>query len=152
MSGAYVTQDLEGLAPMLARLNGLGDARRLGEGLANIGGLIESQTRERFDIRETPDGDPWAPWSKAYGETRKKGQTLLVASGAYRDSYAWDLTGDELRVGSNMVQAALLNFGGTEDMAPGPAAVPARQHLGLSADNIAQIEEAMGDWIEGMAQ
>jgi len=152
MSGAFVSTDLEGLAPMVARLNALGDARRTAEGLANIGGLMESQTRERFDTRETPDGDAWAPWSDAYALTRKQGQTLLVASGAYRDSYGWDLTGDKLRVGSNMVQAALLNWGGTEEMAPGPAAVPAREHLGLSDANIRDIEEAMGDWIEGLMQ
>lgn len=150
MSGAFVSQDLEGLAPMLARLNGLGNPRRVADGLANIGGLIESQTRERFETRVDPDGEAWAPWSAAYGKTRKTGQSLLVATGAYRDSYAWDLTGDELRVGSNMVQAALLNFGGTDDMASGPAAVPARQQLGVSTANVVEIEDAMGDWIEGL--
>ncbi len=150
--GAFVTLEMDGLQPMLARLNALGQPRRQAEGLANIGGLLESQTRERFDTRETPDGEAWVPWSKRYGSTRKQGQTLLVASGAYRDSYAWDLTGDALRVGSNMTQAALMNFGGTDDMAPGPAAVPARQQLGLSDANIVEIEDAMGDWIEGLSQ
>lgn len=143
-----MTLDASGLDQTVAWLNALSSPRRQAEGLANIGGLIENQTKARFDERVTPDGEPWAPWSPAYAETRKKGQTLLVASGAYRDSYFWDLTGEALRVGSNMAQAALLNFGGTDDMAPGPAAVPARQHLGLSEDNIAEIEEAMLGWIE----
>lgn len=146
----HVTTELEGLQPILAMLNGLGNPRRVAEGLANIGALIENQTKARFDDRTTPEGEAWEPWSKPYAETRKKGQTLLVASGAYRDSYAWDLTGDALRVGSNMVQAAILNFGGTDDMAPGPAAIPARQHLGLSDANAEEIEDAMGDWIEGL--
>lgn len=146
----HVTTELEGLQPVLAMLNGLGNPRRLAEGLANIGGLIENQTKARFDERTTPEGEAWAPWSDSYAATRKKGQTLLVASGAYRDSYAWDLTGDALRVGSNMVQAAILNFGGTDDMAPGPAAIPARQHLGLSDADGVEIEDAMGDWIEGL--
>jgi phage virion morphogenesis protein len=152
MSGAYVTSDLEGLAPMLARLNALGNPRRVVEGLANIGGLVESQTRERFETKVSPEGDAWEEWSERYALTRKPGQSLLMATGAYQDSYAWDLTGDALRVGSNMVQAALMNWGGTDDMAPGPAAVPARQQLGLSDDNIRDIEDAMGDWIEGLAQ
>ncbi|MEC7797340.1 MAG: phage virion morphogenesis protein [Pseudomonadota bacterium] len=146
----HVTTELEGLQPVLALLNGLGNPRRVAEGLAGVGGLIENQTKARFDERTTPEGEAWAPWSDAYAATRKKGQTLLVASGAYRDSYAWDLTGDALRVGSNMVQAAILNFGGTDDMAPGPAAIPARQHLGLSDANVVEIEDAMGDWIEGL--
>lgn len=145
----FVTTELEGLEPVLARLNALGQPRRLAEGLANIGGLIENQTKARFDERVSPDGDAWAPWSESYAATRRKGQTLLVATGAYRDSYAWDLTGTDLRVGSNMVQAAILNFGGTDDMAPGPAAVPPRQHLGLSDANASEIEDALADWIEG---
>lgn len=149
MSGAFVTTTLEGLQPVLARLNAVGDPRRIGEGLAQIGGLIESQTRRRFDERTSPDGDPWAPWSKGYKKKTGKAQTLLVATGAFRDSMAWDLNGEELRVGSNLVYAALHQFGGTDDMAPGPAAVPARPVLGVSDENAREIEEAMADWIEG---
>ncbi|PZO04850.1 MAG: phage virion morphogenesis protein [Alphaproteobacteria bacterium] len=152
MSGAYVTHEMTGLQPILARLNGLGDPRRTAEGLANIGGLIESQTKARFDERRSPEGDSWTPWSEGYAATRKKGQTLLVASGAFRDSIAWDLTGEELRIGSNLVYAALHQEGGTSDMPAGPVAVPARPVLGLSGENITEIEYAMGDWIEGLLQ
>lgn len=152
MSGAFVSSELDGLDAVLRGLNAIGNPRRVAEGLANIGGLVESQTRARFDDRETPEGEAWAPWSESYAATRTTGQSLLVGSGAYRDSYAWDLTGDELRVGSNMVQAALLNFGGTSDMAPGPAAVPARLHLGVSSANVTEIEDVMGEWIEGLLQ
>lgn len=147
---AFITSDLEGLAPVVGWLNALGQPRRQAEGLANIGGLIENQIKARFDERRTPDGEAWAPWSDSYAATRTGGQSLLVATGAYRDSFAWDLTGEELRVGSNMVQAAILNFGGTDGMAAGPAAIPAREHIGLSAENISEIEDAMGDWIESI--
>lgn len=152
MAGAYVTSSLEGLEPVIARLNGMGDARRTGQGLANIGGLVESQTRARFDERRSPEGESWTPWSEGYRSTRKKGQTLLVATGAFRDSIAWDLTGEELRIGSNLVFAALHQEGGSSDMAPGPAAVPARPYLGVSDANLREIEDAMGDWIEGLMQ
>lgn len=152
MTGVSLTLEHPGLNPVLTMLNALASPRRQAEGLANVGGLIENQTKGRFSQRVSPDGEPWAPWSPAYAEGRKKGQTLLVATGAYRDSYAWDLTGEELRVGSNMVQAAILNFGGTDDMAPGPAAIPARQHLGLSPADIREIEDVMADWIESVSQ
>lgn len=148
MAGAFVTHELQGLETVLARLNGLGQPRRVAEGLANIGGLIESQTRNRFDERTSPEGEAWTPWSDSYRMSRKKGQTLLVASGAFRDSMAWDLTGEALRVGSNMVYAALHQDGGTSDMPPGPAAVPARPVLGVSDENAREIEIAMSDWIE----
>ena len=152
MAGAQVTLELDSLQPLLSRINALGQPRRQGEALANIGGLVESQTRARFDERVSPEGDAWAAWSEGYAATRKKGQTLLVASGAFRDSIAWDLTGDALRVGSNMVFAALHQEGGTDDMDPGAAAVPARPYLGLSDENVTEIEDAMGDWIEGLMQ
>lgn len=147
MSGAFITLEAEGLDAVAARINALADPRLQADGLAAVGGLIESQTRARFDDRRAPDGSPWADWTPDYAADRKKGQTLLVASGAFRDSIAWDLTPDELRVGSNMVFAALHQWGGTDDMAPGPAAVPAREWLGLSAANIDEIEQALSDWI-----
>lgn len=150
--GAFVTSELTGLAPVVGWLNGLGNPRHVAEGLAALGGLIENQIKARFDLQRTPDGQAWAPWSADYAASRHGGQSLLVATGAYRDSFAWDLTGEELRVGSNMVQAAILNFGGTDDMAPGPAAIPAREHIGLSPENIREIEEAIGDWIESTRQ
>jgi phage virion morphogenesis protein len=152
MAGAFVTSELDGLAPVLRRLNAIADPRRTADGLAAIGALIESQTKARFDDRASPEGDPWAAWSETYAETRKKGQTLLVASGSLRDSIAWDLTADELRVGSNLVYAALHQAGGTDDMAPGPAAVPARPFLGLSTDNVQEIEDALGVWMTGLLQ
>lgn len=145
--GAAVTSELTGLDPVVSWLNALGQPRRIAEGLANIGGLVENQIKDRLGEGRTPDGEPWAPWSDSYAATRHGNQSLLIASGAYRDSFAWDLSGDDLRVGSNMVQAAILNFGGTDDMAPGPAAIPAREHIGLSAENIQEIEDAIGDWI-----
>lgn len=152
MSGAFVTTEMVGLDAVLDRLNALGQPRRIAEGLANIGGLIENQTKARFDERRAPEGEAWAPWSETYAAGRHKKQSLLVASGAFRDSIAWDLTGDALRVGSNMVFAALHQFGGTDAMAPGPAAVPARPLLGLSRENIDEIEDAMADWIDGVLQ
>ena len=136
--------------PVLGWLNAIGNPRRIAEGLVSIGGLVESQTRRRFDERRAPDGTPWAPWSESYRETRKAGQSLLVATGAFRDSVAWNLTGDELSVGSNLVHAAIHQEGGTSDMAPGPAAIPARPWLGLSDDDVAEIQDVMGEWIQGL--
>lgn len=152
MSGAFVTSELEGLASIMTTLNRVGDQRRLGEGLAYVGQLVESQTKERFTTSQSPDGEAWAAWSPAYAETRKKNQQILFASGALNDSIAWDVTRDALRVGSNLVYAALHQGGGTDDMAPGPAAVPAREYLGVSTENAADIEDAMGDWLSTVLQ
>lgn len=153
MSGAFVTSELEGLAPIVARLNALGSQRQLGEGLANIGGIVQGQTQRRLsEDKSSPDGEAWAAWSPAYAEGRKKGKKLLDDSGALITSMAWDVTSDDLRVGSNLIYAALHQFGGTDDMAPGAAAVPARPFLGVSPDDAVEIEDAMGAWIESVLQ
>lgn len=152
MSGVFVTMEGAGLDGVLASLNRMGQPRRVAEGLANIGGLVEAQTLERFETKIAPDGEAWTPWSETYATTRKAGQSLLVASGAFSISPAWDLSADELTVGSNMVQAALHQEGGTDDMAPGPAAVPARPWLGISDDNARDIENTMNGWIEELLQ
>ena len=150
MAGAFVTSELEGLEPVLRRINALAAPRRLAQGLAHVGALIESQTKGRFDERRSPDGEPWAPWSPAYAKTRRKGQTLLVSSGALRDDIAWELTEDELAVGSGLVYAAIHQAGGTDDMPAGPAAIPARPYLGLSAADAKEVDDAIAEWIEGL--
>ncbi len=152
MAGVFVDSSATGLGPALMMLNALGDDRRLAEGLAQIGGLIESQTRERFTTKIAPGGEPWAPWSERYAASRRRGHSLLVAEGHLRDSIMWELDADELRVGSNLVYAAIHQFGGTPDMHPGPAAIPARAYLGLSDADVVEIEDELEHWIAGVLQ
>ena len=64
----------------------------------------------------------------------------------------WELDADELRVGSNLVYAAIHQFGGTPDMHPGPAAIPARAYLGLSDADVVEIEDELEHWIAGVLQ
>lgn len=141
---------LEGLQARLRRLAaGMADPSEL---LEALGAELESQTRRRVESGgPDPDGDPWEPWSDAYAETRHGGQSLLRADGGLLDSIQSLVSGDILETGSSLVYAAIQQFGGTSDMAPGPAAVPARPWLGISAEDERDLDAVIGDHFESLA-
>lgn len=151
MSGVYATIEAQGLSAAVAALNALGSGRAR-ELLPQVGGLVESQTRERFQSKTGPDGAPWAPWSAAYAKSRRRGQSLLVAEGHLRDSIEWRVEGDAVHIGSNLVYAAIQQAGGREGMRPGPAAIPARPYLGVSDANAAEISAEIEAWVRGIAR
>ena len=114
-----------------------------------IGTRLASNTQDRFDAAEAPDGTPWAPLSPAYAAIKRGAGILRVAggNGGLQDSITFDATGSEVAVGSNKIYAAVHQFGATIKpkgaaplrfrLAQGLVAVrsvtiPARPYLGLS--------------------
>ena len=140
---------LEGLQARIRKLAaGMADTGPL---LEALGAELESQTRRRIDSGgPAPDGESWQPWSDAYAATRRGGQRLLVSEQNLLDSIQSLVSGDILETGSNLVYAAIQQFGGTADMAPGPAAVPARPWLGISADDERDLDAVIGDHFESL--
>ncbi len=131
MSGAAVTTDIDAseARAALARLN---DSQIRGI-LAAIGAVIKSQTVHRIDSeKRAPDGGCWAPWSLDYARSRSGGHSLLENEGHLRDSIGWQLRGDEVAVGTNLVYGAVHQFGGD--------GTPARPYLGFSGENRDEIE------------
>ena len=131
MSAAEMEVSLTGLLPakrMLDRLSRL-DTQRL---LTQVGGELEAQTRERLSETKTaPDGKPWKPWSRRYAARAKPNAKLLERTGKMIDSIAFEVGGDAVTVGSNMVYAATHQFGRGN--------IPARPFLGVSDENVEDI-------------
>lgn len=133
-----------------------------------IGQLVESQTQTRLsDERTSPEGVPWQAWSKGYAEGRHGGHSLLVGEGNLRSSVQNYTTGDVVRVGSNLVYAAIHQFGGRiepvngdllvfkiggKTVAASSVEIPARPWLGLSAGNRVEIEELVIGELEALLQ
>ncbi|WP_028294284.1 phage virion morphogenesis protein [Oceanobacter kriegii] len=116
--------------------------------LEGIGALVESQTHRRIrDEKTGPDGTPWDGWSDGYRNTRHGGNSLLMGEGHLDDSIQYLIEGDQVSVGSNLIYAAIHQLGGTPDMAPGPAAIPARPFLGLSQDDEQDVADLMEDFL-----
>ncbi len=145
MSGLLVALDIEGLDAVRGRIEGL-TRYELADLAFDLGALLESSTKERIATdKKSPDGQSWAPWSEAYGATRGGHHSLLVSDGSLRDSVQSFSSGREVRVGSNLVYAAIHHFGGEEvDMN-----IPARPWLGLSRADEEDIRDlVVGDMRE----
>lgn len=135
-----------------ARIQALGNIDR-SELLEGLAAEVESQTRRRLsDEKTAPDGTPWAAWTDDYAATRHGGHSLLESSGALIDSIESVASDDSVEIGSNLIYAAIHNLGGTEDMAPAPAGITARQYLGFSDDNLADLQFVVDDFIDAAIQ
>lgn len=143
-----LTTDFSGIERLQRRIDRLANPEldQLGE---QLGSLVESQTRRRLSSdKEAPDGTPWAPWSDDYAASRKGGKSPLEGEGDLIDSITFEVQRGQVLVGSNLVYAAIHQHGGTPDMAPGPAGVPARPYLGFSDNDLADIQAEADAWLD----
>ena len=139
---------LDGLNERIRRLAAeLGDSESL---LQSLAAEIESQTRRRIaDEKAAPDGTPWPGWSDAYARSRHGGHSLLQSEGSLLDSIMSAVSPGTAETGSNLVYAALQQFGGEQGMAAGPAAVPAREFLGVSEQDGQELQAIVDGWVSG---
>jgi len=73
----------------------------------------------------------------------------LVDGGYLRDQIDFNVTGNVLEVGSTMEYAAMQQFGGRKSEFPHLwGDIPARPFLGLSAGDVADIEQTVSDYLD----
>lgn len=146
MSGIQI--EISGLERLQDRLAAIADLKSDHDFLDAIGAEIESQTHRRIREEKTaPDGQKWPKWSDDYAATRHGGHSLLMGHGELDDSIQFDVDGDEVLVGSNLIYAAIHQFGGAEVGIP----IPARPYLGLSPENLEDLEAVIDDFIQEAA-
>ena len=160
MAGTAVEIIEQGLNEAIARIERLTALDRH-ELMDSIGRLVQLQTRQRIEVEKTaPNGTPWAKtW---------RGSSILFNTGTLADSIDYLSNQHEVHVGSPLVYARIHQFGGTIKPKDKKAlafkggdgqarfakqvTIPARPYLGLSADNIAEAEEVIAEFIEGLLQ
>ena len=132
--------------------------------LHEIGATLEASTRQRFEDGIGPDGVAWQPSQRAI---LTGGQTL-VDTGRLRGSISYQVEGDEVLIGTNVIYAAIHQMGGRIEAKDGgrlafrlpdggyvtPTAVemPARPFLGVSAEDAEDIHALVVDHAEGLLQ
>jgi phage virion morphogenesis protein len=169
--GIVIDSELERLAE---RLNTLADME-LDELLDNIGSEIEDQTKQRIEEEKTdPSGVEWEEWSQGYKKSRHDGQSLLEGEGALFESISYEVNGDEVVVGTNLVYGRTHQLGLEDTLeikahrrkvksrdrkgtASGVAFVsahnrevdiPARPFLGLSENNEDKVLAIVDEWLD----
>lgn len=107
MSGVSITIDTVNLRASLDKLHGrMGHLQPLFEG---IGQAVVSETVERFRREEAPDG---SKWKKSQRAERENGLTLVGRGAHLRSSINPHARPDGVAVGTNMIYAAIHQFGG----------------------------------------
>lgn len=102
MSNTTTINDLE-VQSALAKL--AQQVRNKDPVLDAIGGELLKRVQLGFRNSQSPEGVPWAPLKKRTGKP-------LVDSSRLRDSITYIVNGDSGSVGTNVIYAAIHNFGG----------------------------------------
>lgn len=103
--------------------------------LDEIGSRLVASTLERFRSETAPDGTPWQQSLRALVQG---GQTLQD-TGRLRDSIQHVVRGDGVDIGSNLVYAAIHQFGGKAGKGHA-VTLSARPYLGIDDRDAAAIE------------
>jgi phage virion morphogenesis protein len=120
-----------------------------------IGNALVSSTHMRFVSQTSPDGAAWQALNPEYA-AGKRNARILTESGRLRDSINADPGRDQVTVGTNVIYAAIHQFGGTirpksashlffriggRLIVANSVTLPPRPFLGISADDETEIAE-----------
>ncbi len=155
MAGLAISLEVSGIDAALARLNALGRVAESEELADGLGALGVSQTQRRIESEKTtPEGAAWA--------SNREGTSILFRTGSHlRDSIDHSVRGaHEVAWGSGWIGARVHQFGATIKPVNGAAlkfwfragnsvdfavvksvTIPAREYLGVSADNERELVE-----------
>ena len=131
IEGAALGTELARVAGVLSHPEGIMD---------RIGRYLVASTLRRFESARAPDGTPWLKSARAVAEGNRQ---TLTDTGRLRRSIAHVVNdgGRAVEVGSNVVYAAIHQFGGLARKGR-RARIPARPYLGIDErdrDAIARI-------------
>ncbi|EMY6610571.1 phage virion morphogenesis protein [Vibrio parahaemolyticus] len=114
----------------------------------DIGEMLLLSHDQRFRDQVSPDGEPWAPLSPAYQAKKHKRQNdILTLNSILSGNLSYIATGSNLFFGTPTEYGAIHHFGGSEDMRPANAAIPARPWLGVDDDDKAEIYDILSDFL-----
>lgn len=114
-------------------------ARDLSPAMREIAGHLVDSAEENLRRQAAPDGTPWKPLAdRTLADRRRQNfgvRPILERSGDLFGTIQADHDKRSAAAGTNLVYAALHQFGGLPGMPPAPAAVPARPFLGVTDDH-----------------
>jgi len=116
--------------------------------LKEIGEDLVKSTKKRFETSTGPDGARWSS-NTASTLSHKDGDKPLVGeTHRLQREISWDVSGDELSVGSAVEYAAIQQFGGTKTDFPNLwGDIPARPYLGISSQDERTILETIRNYL-----
>lgn len=163
MTGVTLTVTKDEVGPALRRISAALDDMTPVMDL--IGAEIEASIASRFKQGEGPGGEKWPP----SGRVAAHGGQTLMESGRLRDSMTRSVSRREVEVGTNVIYAAIHQFGGTirpkkpggklvfanqvgETVFVDEVTIPARPFMGVDDDDVAIIAETIETYLERTAR
>lgn len=139
MAGARIEISADGFEAAAAKLNAIAaKGEKLGPLLNDIGEMLLFSHQERNAQGIAPDGTPWAALSPTTQALKPRHKTTpLRLNDILLNQLAYQADDHSLSLGSNMVYAAMQQFGGTtspKSIIPGRE-IPGRPFLGLGAED-----------------
>jgi len=157
MDGIGLVIETGALGHVTRLVSGLGDFERR-DLLSSIGALGESQTRRRIlNEGPGPDGQHWMPNRERTAALVRTGQHLLASiswierTDAVEWGAAWEFAHihqDGATITPKSAKSLAFMSGGAMRFAK-KVTIPARPFVGLSIDDIAEIEELVSDFFGG---
>lgn len=117
-----------------------------------LGETLVIQTQLRFlETKQSPAKKSWAPWSAKYAKTRKGGDSLLIDNSSHKgsDEHLWQsfkptIEANAVTVSTDKKYAMPLHRGTSK--------MPARPFIGMSRDDLAELEQVLQDVLEAMIE
>lgn len=134
ISDGFIEFDDGGVTSALERLGQFGGDME--DCFDDIGEYLLRVTAERFESESGPGGEPWQDVAPKTRE-KKRHPKILTESGHLRGSFSYAADATELVFGTNVIYAAIHQFGGEAVGSP----IPARPFLGFDSDDEERIYE-----------
>lgn len=159
MAGVRLELEIDDAA-LVDAIDGLArQMRDLRPVFADIGEYLVEAHHRRFLAQRAPDGTPWAPLAPAsVARKRRHAGRILWLDGYLAGLPRYNASAQGLVFGSGRVYGAVHQFGAargafgrTRRGAPIPwGDIPARPWLGLSDQDVTEIQEILASWIEAV--
>lgn len=153
MSGAQIIIDPRSLGDAAQFFDALaGRARDMTSLMDAVGLYLVGATIENFEQESSPEGAPWKPSLRA----RQRGGQTLSDTGRLKSSITHQASAHEVVVGTNVLYAAIHQFGGVIVPVSADAlhfviggrhifaqrvVMPARPYLGIAGEEIEEITD-----------
>jgi len=114
-----------------------------------FGEYLTTETQDRFDAERSPDGAPWKPLNENYRawKVEKRGfDKILTFDSNLRDRIVYDAGRQSFEMGTNVVYAAIHQFGGRTGRGH-KANMPARPFLGVNEQDADELQTILNDHI-----
>ncbi|MCU8031783.1 phage virion morphogenesis protein [Shewanella sp. SM73] len=150
MAGTQITITEHGFEGALTAFQQLIDrGQDLQPALSAIAEYLRGSTQDRITAGESPDGTPFAALSDFTLGAKSRNQDKILIERGYLYNLVYQVSSEQMQLGSNMVYAAMHQFGGTtapNSMIPNKD-IPAREFLGVSQDDEIEIIATVGDYL-----